>query len=234
VNYHDFRKRGPFYWAKRHALKLAKGTTATYAQIKPTITICLLAFNLLEEEESYRNSYSIRNDKTGNRLCADMQLIYLELPKFLTSLGTEHPKTGLERWLLYFCNEGGERMNKVMAEDNVLSMARGVELAFWADEAEREGYFRYQQQLMDDYSAQHTYEFLLAEEKEKTEQEKKRAEQEKKRAELAEKTAQERFEQGERKKGLEIANNLLKLGMTMEQVIQASGLSEDEIRETSK
>ena len=25
INYHDFRKRGPFYWAKRHALKLKIG-----------------------------------------------------------------------------------------------------------------------------------------------------------------------------------------------------------------
>jgi predicted transposase/invertase (TIGR01784 family) len=73
VNYHDFRKRGPFYWAKRHGRKLKTGMT--YADIKPTITICLLAFDLLEEEEAYRNSYSIRNDKSGNCLCQDMKII---------------------------------------------------------------------------------------------------------------------------------------------------------------
>ena len=119
VNRHDFRKRGPFYWSKRHALKLIKGSKTTYVEIKPTITICLLAFDMLEEEEPYRNSYSIRNDKSGNRLCEDMQIIYLELPKFLRALGNAHPQTGLERWLLYFCNEEGKRMEKVMAEDSL-------------------------------------------------------------------------------------------------------------------
>ena len=37
VNHHDFRKRGPFYWAARHVKKLEAGMI--YAQIKPTITI---------------------------------------------------------------------------------------------------------------------------------------------------------------------------------------------------
>ncbi|GHV39539.1 hypothetical protein FACS1894187_19630 [Synergistales bacterium] len=45
INRHDFRKRGPYYWAKRHALKLPMGSKEVYTQIKPTITICLLAFD---------------------------------------------------------------------------------------------------------------------------------------------------------------------------------------------
>ncbi|MDR1977401.1 MAG: Rpn family recombination-promoting nuclease/putative transposase, partial [Synergistaceae bacterium] len=88
-----------------------------FAKISP----CLLAFDLLEEEEAYRNAYSIRNDKSGNRLCPDLQIIYLELPKFLRHLGTAHPRTGLEKWLLYFCNKEDERMEKIMEEDSVLT-----------------------------------------------------------------------------------------------------------------
>jgi predicted transposase/invertase (TIGR01784 family) len=64
VNYKDFRKRGPFYWSMRHSKKLGVGMV--YSDIKPTITICLLAFDLLGEEEAYRNSFSIRNDKSGS------------------------------------------------------------------------------------------------------------------------------------------------------------------------
>jgi predicted transposase/invertase (TIGR01784 family) len=240
VNYRDFRKRGPYYCAKRHALKLPKGSDVTYATIKPTITICLLAFDLLEEEEEYRNSYSLRNDKSGNRLCADMQIIYLELPKFLMFLGPGHPRTGLERWLLYFCNEEGERMEKVMAEDSVLSGVKDLELSFWADEEERELYFQHQQLLMDTYSAEHTYEFLLKQEKENTEKERERAEKaewekekaerEKEKAEREkEKAAQDALEEGKRKTALEIARNLLKTGMTIKQVVQITGLSEEEI-----
>jgi predicted transposase/invertase (TIGR01784 family) len=161
VNYHDFRKRGPFYWALRHARKLKAGMT--YAEIKPTITICLLAFDLLDEEDAYRNSYSIRNDKSGNCLCQDMKIIYLELPKFRRRLGTGYARTGLERWLLYFSNEEGERMNRAAAENPVLSAAKEIESMFWADEDEKERYFAYQRMLMDAYSAEHTHEYLIAE-----------------------------------------------------------------------
>jgi predicted transposase/invertase (TIGR01784 family) len=161
VNYHDFRKRGPFYWALRHARKLVAGMT--YAEIKPTITICLLAFDLLNEENDFRNSYSIRNDKSGNCLCQDMKIIYLELPKFRRYLGEDYAQTGLEKWLLYFSNEEGERMDKAVAENPVLSDARELESMFWADEKEMELYFAHQRMLMDVYSAEHTHEFLIAE-----------------------------------------------------------------------
>jgi predicted transposase/invertase (TIGR01784 family) len=215
-------------WAQglRPCALLPKGSDVTYATIKPTITICLLAFDLLEEEEEYRNSYSLRNDKSGNRLCADMQIIYLELPKFLRFLGPDHPRTGLERWLLYFCNEEGERMEKVLAEDSVLSGVKDLELSFWADEEERELYFQHQQLLMDTYSAEHTYEFLLKQEKENTEKERERAE---KAEREKEKAAQDALEEGKRKTALEIAHNLLKTGMTLKQVVQVTGLSEEEI-----
>jgi predicted transposase/invertase (TIGR01784 family) len=220
VNRHDFRKRGPYYWAKRHVLKLEKGKDMTYAGIKPTITICLLAFDLLEEEEEYRNSYSIRNDKSGNRLSADMQIIYLELPKFLRSLGADHPRTGLERWLLYFCNEEGERMEKVMAEDSVLSGLKDVELSFWADEKERELYFQHQQLLMDDYSAKHTYEFLLQQEREKTE----KAAQDGLRRGL-----QQGLGQGLEQGKIEIARKMLARNISVGDIIDLTGLDERQI-----
>jgi predicted transposase/invertase (TIGR01784 family) len=223
VNYHDFRKRGPYYWAKRHALKLLKGGEMTYATIKPTITICLLAFDLLEEEEGYRNSYSIRNDKSANCLCADMQIIYLELPKFLRSLGAGHPRTGLERWLLYFCNEEGERMEKVMMEDSVLSKVKDIELSFWADEKERELYFQHQQLLMDTYSAEHTHEFLLKQERERAE----KAEREKEKA--AQDALEEGREEGREKKAFEVARSMLADGLPAETVRKYTGLSEREI-----
>ena len=221
VNRHDFRKRGPYYWAKRHALKLEKGSTVTYAEIKPTITICLLAFDLLEEEDAYRNSYSIRNDKSGNRLCSDMQIIYLELPKFLRFLGADHPRTGLERWLLYFCNEEGERMEKVLAEDGVLSKAKSVELAFWADETERELYFQHQQLLMDAYSDEHTYEVLLAQETEKAAKQ------------GLEQGLEKGLKQGHDEAMLTVALKMKNAGRPLNEIIEITGLDADMVNNIS-
>jgi predicted transposase/invertase (TIGR01784 family) len=206
VNRHDFRKRGPYYWAVRHMKKLESGMV--YSQLKPTITICLLAFDLLEEEEAYRNSYSIRNDKSGNRLCEDMQIIYLELPKFRRYLGKSYPKTGLERWLLYFSNEEGERMNKAAAENTALAAAKEIESAFWSDKTEKEQYFAHQRLLMDAYSDEHTFEYLLEQEREK-----------------AEKMAAVAEQEGRAK----VASNLLKKGLDVNMIIEVSGLSREDI-----
>jgi predicted transposase/invertase (TIGR01784 family) len=202
----------------RHAKKLESGMF--YTQIRPTITICLLAFDLLEEEEAYRNSYSIRNDKSGNHLCWDMQIIYLELPKFLRYLGGEHPQTGLERWLLYFSNEEGERMNKAMAENPALGAAKEIESIFWADAKEKELYFAHQRLLMDEYSAAHTLEYLLAQ-----------AREEASRAE--EKGIEKGLEKGIEKGVAKAARNLLEKGFDMETIIQASGLSREDIEKLS-
>jgi predicted transposase/invertase (TIGR01784 family) len=234
VNYRDFKKRGPFYWAARHVKKLEAGMF--YTQIKPMITICLLAFDLLEEEESYRNSYSIRNDKSGNRLCEDLQIIYLELPKFLRSLGEGHPRTGLERWLLYFSNEEGERMNKAVAENPALGAAKEIESVFWADAREKELYFQHQRLLMDEYSAQHTFEYLLTEAKAEARAEgraeaRQEAAQEKEKAAQAEQKAEQakqKVEQAEQKIA-RAARNLLEKGIDTETIIQTLGLLREDV-----
>lgn len=214
VNHHDFRKRGPFYWAMRHAKKLE--ANMIYAQIKPTITICLLAFDLLEEEEAYRNAYSIRNDKSGNRLCGDMLIIYLELPKFLRQLGKEHPRTGLEKWMLYFSNEEGERMDKAMMESPALSTAREIESIFWADAKEKELYFEHQRLLMDAYSDEHTYEYLLAQAKEEM-------------AKAAAEATAKATVQAEEKRTFAIARSMISEGLPLETIKKCTGLDEEDI-----
>jgi predicted transposase/invertase (TIGR01784 family) len=112
-------------------------------------------------------------------------------------------------------------MEKVMLEDAVLSMVKDVELEFWADEKERELYFQHQQLLMDAYSDEHTYEVLLKQETEKAAKQ------------GLEQGLKQGLEQG-LKQGLdrgkrEMADKLLKIGVDIESIVQASGLSEKEI-----
>jgi predicted transposase/invertase (TIGR01784 family) len=154
-----------------------------------------------------------------------MRIVYLELPKFLRQLGQEFPANGLERWLLYFCNEGGTRMSKVMEEDKILTLAKELETSFWANEEEKEMYFRRQRALMDAYSAEHTYEYLLAEKEAQAEA----------RGELRGKIEGEIKGKIEgRIEGIEegvtrVARNFLRLGADIDQIAQASGLSAEEI-----
>jgi predicted transposase/invertase (TIGR01784 family) len=227
VNRHDFRKRGPFYWARRHSKKLKTGML--YVKIKPTITICLLAFDLLDEEDAYRNSYSIRNDKSGNCLCDDMKIIYLELPKFRKHLGDSYAQTGLERWLLYFSNEEGERMNKAAIENPVLSTAREIESIFWADENEKERYFAYQRALMDAYSDEHTHEYLMAEAKKEARKAGREEGKKEGREEGKEEGKKEGREEGKKEERESVARSLLEDGMPVEKIKKYTGLDEKTI-----
>ena len=204
VNRRDFRKRAPFYWAMRHVMKLEEGMS--YLEIKPTICICLLAFDLFGEEPGYRNVYSIRNESSGNELCADMRIVYLELPKFRGQLDrTQVPQTGLERWLLYFSNEEGDLMERVAEQDSAISRARKLEKSFWSDRRERERYFIMQKRLMDEASRERNNEILMRQERE---------------AGLAE---------GEKAGKAEMARRMLALGVAPALIAEAAGLSEEEV-----
>ena len=204
VNHRDFRKRAPFYWAMRHVMKLDAGMT--YLEIKPTICICLLAFDLFDEEADYRNVYGIRNESSGKALCEDMRIVYLELPKFRRQLDREQvPRTGLERWLLYFSNEEGELMERVAEQDSAISRARTLERTFWSDKRERERYFAMQRRLMDEVSRERNHEVLLRQERERALIEGKKAGQ------------------------LEIARRMLRSGIAPDVVAETSGLSEEEV-----
>jgi hypothetical protein len=93
---------------------------------------------------------------------------------------------------------------------------------------------------MNVYSDEHTSEVLLKQEREKleqervkAEQERVKAEQERVRAEKAEKE-KEKAEKATQEMAFIMARNLLKLGMGIDQVVQVSGLSEEEIRENSR
>ena len=149
INRRDFTKRFPYYWSLRHARQMRVGES--YIEIKPTILICILAFDILDEEH-FRNSYKIRNDDNGHALCDDLQLVFLELPKFKKTI-TE-PHSGLERWLSYFSSEEENKMEKIAKADPMITAAMLIESEFWADDTERELYFAMQKQLMDEASAE--------------------------------------------------------------------------------
>jgi predicted transposase/invertase (TIGR01784 family) len=113
-------------------------------------------------------------------------------------------------------------MEKIMEEDSVLTLAKELELSFWADAEERERYFAHQQLLLDAYSDAHTWEFLL---EEKTEKALKDG---------LEQGLKQGLEQGWEQSKREIAQNLLEIGLDVDKIAQASGLSVEEIQRLQK
>lgn len=117
INYQNMKRRTLYYWAQMYLMRLPSG--ANYNDLKSTITINILAFNLLPQVEPHA-MYSIYNLETKNRLNDDMELHFLELPKFVKNVKKPiRDMTKMERWMAYFAN----RMNKQEKEELAMSEA---------------------------------------------------------------------------------------------------------------
>ena len=64
-----------------------------YGLLRPAITINLLAFELLPQPEPVA-MYSIYNIKTGDRLNKDMELHFIEIPKYIKA-----PQKTISEWI---------------------------------------------------------------------------------------------------------------------------------------
>ena len=102
INYNNMQRRTLFYWTRLYLLSLTRGTG--YNLLRPAITINLLAFELLPQSEPTA-MYSIYNIENGDRLNNDMELHFIELPKYIKSPHkTIRESSKMERWLAYFAN----------------------------------------------------------------------------------------------------------------------------------
>ncbi|WP_294152233.1 Rpn family recombination-promoting nuclease/putative transposase [uncultured Selenomonas sp.] len=107
---------------------------ANYNDLRPTITINILAFELLPQDEPHA-MYSIYNPKTHDRLNNDMELHFLELPKFVK--GVQKPIREMTKM---------ERLAMSEAAINKAYDATGI---FLQDKAERLKYINREMALMD-------------------------------------------------------------------------------------
>lgn len=79
LNLKNMRRRTLYYWAQMYLFSLARGQT--YRDLKPAITINILAFELLPQKEPLA-MYTIMNPETGDELNKDLSLFFVEIPKF--------------------------------------------------------------------------------------------------------------------------------------------------------
>ena len=118
-----------------------------YKDLRPAITINILAFNVLPQAEPHA-MYSIYNIKTGDRLNRDMELHFLEIPKY-----THKPiskMTKMERWLAYFANQLNKQEREELAmSEAAISNAYDAASAFMMNPQDRMSYVNRQMAIMD-------------------------------------------------------------------------------------
>ncbi len=148
VNLHNMERRTLYYWAKMYESDLKIGDE--YEQLHRTITINILRFNLLPQEEPH-SMYSIYNQATGHRLTDDLEIHFLEIPKAKQRNVKEMHR--LERWLAYFSNKtNAKELEELAMSDAAIRDALQAESVFMQDAVERRKYEQREKALMDYYS----------------------------------------------------------------------------------
>ena len=92
----DYEKRALYYWSDIYAKQLSEG--AKYSELKKTIGIHVLNFDLMDEPD-FHNRYYVTNHKSKKRAFSDLELHTIELKKFDTEI--TQVKTTLERWVTF-------------------------------------------------------------------------------------------------------------------------------------
>ena len=165
----DYEKRSVCNWSIVHFSQFESGMM--YVDAKKTITINILAFDLLREEPDFRNSYSIKNDKSGNRLCDDLIIIYLEIPKYRRA--KRQPINKLERWMAYLAGMEGEEMSQIAEKEPMIGTAIDVEKMFLMNHKQRLAYVLSWKEMMDEGNRQRRHQLeqeKMAKTKEQLEQ----------------------------------------------------------------
>ncbi len=148
VNEGNMARRTLFYWSQMYLMSLPAGKT--YDDLKPAITVNLLNFSFLPQEGPHA-VYGLYNMETGDRLTRDLELHFLELPKYIK--GVQKPisqMTKMERWLAYFANRLDKKGKEELAmSEAAIHTAMDAARIFLSNTAERRLYINKEMARMD-------------------------------------------------------------------------------------
>lgn len=214
-------KRSTYYMSRILSDELKK--SEDYAEIKNTIVINLLNFEFYKRN-SYHSIAHMKFEKTKKDEFVDMgyksedeiatqdlEMHFIEIPKFVKK--DSKANTKLEQWLWLIAGRE-EKLEMAKKENKEIKKAMKIIDEMSMDEKEWELYQSRKMAIMD-------YNTGIREAKEEGKREGK----------IEGKI--EGIKKGERKKQIEIAKELLKLGMSIENIQKATKLTIDEIKKLS-
>ena len=145
VDKKNMERRTLYYWSQMYLMNLAKG--GKYQNLKPSITINILRYTIFPGEPAH-SMYSIYNIETGRRLNEDMELHFLEVPKFQKKPVSE--MTSVERWLAYFSNKLDiNEMEELAMNEAAIQTALDAAAVFMQNKKERLNYLNREMAILD-------------------------------------------------------------------------------------
>ncbi|QUL53574.1 Rpn family recombination-promoting nuclease/putative transposase [Paenibacillus tritici] len=217
-NKYDIEKRTLYYWSKRYAGQLQ--VSGKYMDLKKCVTINILNYKVLPNEHPH-SVFHLREDVSGAPLSDDIEIHFLELPKL--NQPAIPGERGLVNWLLFL--NGTHYSDWEVLQMNEPDLKKAMEtLEFLSQDSEaRRKYEDRQKFLLDEASQRDGAQregFAKG-----LEEGRAAGMEEGKAAGIAAGRAE-----GELEAKLEIAKNLLAMGMDSVSVQQATGLTEEELK----
>lgn len=183
----DYKRRSLYYWCKLYGETLTKGKY--YYDLKKSIVINILDFNLIKENDKFHNVFLIKEREDNFVFTDDLEIHYLELNKFKENKEVEK-LNDLEEWITFLkeCSPDGDMkvVDKLSQNKEEISVAVDIMNKLSADEMEYQRYLAREKYLMDEMSKKKYAEYKMnkvREELEAAEKERDRVKEEKSRVE---------------------------------------------------
>lgn len=148
ANEKNMARRTLYYWSQMYLMSLPAGKT--YRNLKPCITINLVNFSFLPQEDPHA-VYGIYNPTNKHQLTKDLAIHFLEIPKYAKQEKkpiTEMSK--MERWLAYFANQLDRKGKEELAmSEAAIQNAMEAARIFLNNTAERRLYINREMARMD-------------------------------------------------------------------------------------
>ncbi|MBJ8115952.1 MULTISPECIES: Rpn family recombination-promoting nuclease/putative transposase [Bacillus] len=209
----DIIERSLFYWAGMYYSQMIQGMK--YTELRPTICINIVDFILFPEEEDFHNVGVVMNKKSEHIISENMQLHFLEIPKVIREWQEDRMDPWddiLARWLLLFPVYEDEKLKTIlegiaMEKDPVLKKA----IEDWERLSSDKDFLRLfearEKAIKDRISEIETAE---------------------------EKAAKKAAKEARTATKIEMIHNLIKVGVPIEKISEATELSVEEVNEILK
>ena len=213
--FQNLKGKGIYYLCDLHSSQPSKGLKR-YDKLARTYQVTFCSYTVFPERTNFLNTFSLRHDKDNWQLSDALHVIYVELSKLKEILKKPvADMTDLEKWAVFFRYADSRRyrdtVNEVIKSKEAMQMAGSLLMSVSQDERER-AVFRSRRMYQTDMQSNWNTAFDNGEKQG-----------------MAKGVAKGRTERDQ-----EIAKNLIDMKMTNEQIMQATGLSLEEIDKLRK
>ena len=206
-NQYNMKERSLFYWAGLYYTGLKK--KEEYKENKRAITINIVNFDMFKEGP-YHEKIELRREYKNILLTNKLEIHFIQLSKFLKE-GQEEKDKKMWQWLTFICNKNRKEVERVMKENKEIEKANEELEYLTGDDAVRRIAFlrdKAERDYINNMSGARKAGLELGRE--------------------------EGIKEGEKKKTIEIAKEMLAKGIEIELIKEITKLSEEELENIKK